>query len=148
MSSSITNRRIAFSIVTSVLLFIGFYFLMEAVFKYSMAHADGSSISTPTTSAVPTVDVTDPFSDWNMVKTYGWVWGGMIVLATGLSIFAKKNDEEHWIGKNNRILIVLTGLAGVLSSILVAHFDNAGWAGVVATMFGAVKLAIFPPKNA
>jgi len=157
MDTSISNRRIVTSLLVSLLLIVGFYMFMEAVFRYSVAHADGSSIgsgiaTSPVTaapvSAVPTVDVTDPLSDWQMVKTYGWVWGGMIVAAGGLVLFGKKNEEEHWVNKNNRVLLVLMGLAGVISSVLVAHFDHAGYAGVVATAFGAIKLSIFPPKAA
>lgn len=142
--SPLTIRRLFITVLIALLtMFVG-YTLLEIVFRSSVAHAQG--VGSAVASAVPVVDPTDPAADWQMIKTYGWLWGVVVVVAAGLMWFGRANAEHHWINANSRLLFALLGLGSVLTSVLMAKFDHAGWAGVIPTMFGALKLVLSPPK--
>jgi hypothetical protein len=114
----------------------------------AVASGSGSgSAMAATTPAVPAVtDPTDIATDWSMVKTYGWVWGSMILIAGLLMWLGSKNSEFHWVNSSGRLYFAATGLGGILAALVTSHFAHTDYAGVVVTAVGALKLILSPPK--
>jgi hypothetical protein len=80
---------------------------------------------------------------WDLVQTYGPLWGGLaVVLAVGQRWLAK-NDAQHWLAQG-RLLTAITGAVGVLGSIAQWKWSGAPSSGIVVTAFGAISLLWHP----
>lgn len=81
---------------------------------------------------------------WTVVKQFGYLWGGMIVLFSIGTVLVKRASDDHWLA-NEHVLTGLTGLIGTLGAILQAKFMGGSWAVVVVTLMTTVTLMIQKP---
>ena len=113
--------------------------LLACQFGVSLVHADPLvTAASPVAQGVSTAQ-----SGWDVVTTYGPIWGAMVLVYGLLSEFLRRNDSEHWIAQG-RMLALLVAVAGLLSSVLEAQLAGKSWSGVIVTLFGAVKLVMSP----
>jgi hypothetical protein len=104
----------------------------------SLASADPLTTSAPVTQGLATAQ-----SGWDLVETYGPIWGAMLLVFGLVSRFLQKNQSEHWIAEGRTLAALVAGV-GVLGSVLEAQLGGASWSGVVVTLFGAAKMLLSP----
>jgi hypothetical protein len=116
-------------------------FLMFLAFHVgvSLVHADPlAGASAPVLKGANTAQ-----TGWDVIETYGPIWGAMLLLYGAGAIFLSKNQSEHWLAEGRTLAMLVAGV-GVLGSVLEAQLGGASWAGVVVTLVGAVKMVVNP----
>lgn len=111
-----------------------------------------TTATTPPAASVPSVP--DPTvnpaatvtSAWSLVKQFGYVWGGMLVLFGLGTIAIKKAEDEHWLAAGHT-LSILTSTIGILGAVLQWKFAGASPAGIVMAAMAAVMLIVQKPKK-
>lgn len=100
--------------------------------------APAAATPSPIDTSKMTVDTA-----WDLVEQHGPIWGGMLLLFGAATAFLRRNTKERWIAEGKRLAIV-TAFVGVLGSVLEAGVNGGTWAGVIATVFVAIKLLLSP----
>lgn len=107
-------------------------FMISLPWLIASAHADTSPIVTAASSGD---------AIFQIVQTYGWLWGGLTLLYIGVGWLLKLNQSTHWIAQGKR-LAMATSVVGVVGSALQAYFGGTPLTGVIATAaLGALHLA-------
>ncbi len=73
------------------------------------------------------------------VATYGYVWGGAVVLLGILVAFKKRNDTNHWIA-NKYAAAALTAGPAIIAALLTWKFGGGSSDGLIATLLAAAAL--------
>ena len=119
-------------------LFVGALLMLLAIhYCVPAVHAD------PLASAPVAHAVTTAQSGWDVVETYGPIWGAMLLVYGLASAFLAKNESAHWIAQGRMLALVVAGV-GLLGAVLEAELGGASWSGVIVTLVGAVKMVISP----
>jgi hypothetical protein len=119
----------------------------------ALALGSGSAMPDPYTlpATHPMVMPADPTAatqtladgGWDVVTTYGPLWGAAL-LAFGLaSAFLKRNSDAHWVSQGRRLAVISASVM-VMGAVLQWHFNGGQLAGLLVTVVMAVKLVITP----
>jgi hypothetical protein len=110
--------------------------MLYALWLAGAAHA--GTTADPVAAATTATD-----SGWQLVRQYGWLWGG-VLLTVGLGgSLLKDASDSAWFKQGKRLAIVTSAL-GVLGAVAQWHFNGAPLEGVLVTAIMALKLVWSP----
>lgn len=80
---------------------------------------------------------------WDVVASYGPLWGAFLLAATLLSTFVSR---QHWL-QQGRTLALITAASMTAAAVIDWHFNGAQFSGVIVTAVMALKLVWSPTAS-
>jgi hypothetical protein len=116
------------------------------------AGAGSGSSATPTATTAPSLP--DPIAHpveaattaRELIKQWGYVWGGMLVLFTIGTVLVKRAETEHWLSKDHTLPIVVSML-GILGAAINWKFAGGTLYAIFAAVMGSAMLIIQKPAS-
>lgn len=99
----------------------------------------------PTVTLDPAHPLEDVGTATAAIKTYGIVWGAMLVLFAIGTFIIKNNDQTHWLSQDH-VLPVGVAVLGTIGQILQAHFVSGNWGPVIVTAGAGLMLVLQKSK--
>lgn len=124
------------STFTFMLATLAFAFILNLIYFVGVAHADPAL--DPIVVAQASVD-----GAWGTIATYGWLWGGALIAYAGIGAFLRRNESAGWL-THGRTLAMVTAASMLLLAVLTWKFHGHDSAGLLMSLFMAIKLLVNP----